>query len=79
MTFTPGRLREMDANEIAEALEAKLGHRLPVEFVLRLALLQGLRGKPLVVIDPSPFAKVARHEESIDYDALAKLLNEGER
>jgi len=77
VTFTPERLREMDANEIAEALEAKLGRKLPVEFVLRLALFQGLKGKSLPVIDPSPFATHPYIEEALDYNALAKLLNEG--
>ncbi len=77
--YTPERLREMDTNEIAEALEAKLGHRLPVEFVLRLAMLRGLKGESLPVIDPSPFTAHPCVEEALDYDALAKLLNEAER
>ena len=62
----------MDANQIIALIEQKLGKKVSVDFSLRLAMLHGLRGKPLPVIDPSPFVTQPYVEETLDYDALAR-------
>ena len=72
-------LRAMDVNQIITLIEQKLGRQISVDFSLRLAMLHGLEGKSLPVIDPSPFATKPYVEEALDYDALARLLNEGTR
>ena len=74
---TPDALRVMDVNQIIALLEEKLGKEIPVDFSVRLAMLHGLKGKSLPVIDPSPFAVEPYVEESLDYEALARLLNGG--
>ena len=76
---TPEELKQLDVNQIIALIEGKLGKKMPIEFSLKLAVLHGMRGKPIPVIDPSPFATQPYVEESLDYDALAGLINEAKQ
>ena len=66
----------MNVNQIIGLIEKKLGKKVSVDFSVRLAMLHGLKGKALPVIDPSPFATQPYAEEVLDYEALARVLNE---
>jgi len=72
----PDELRAMDVNEIIALIEEKLGRGIPVDFSIRLAMLHGLKGKSLPVIDPSPFA-AQPYVEALDYEELARFINGG--
>ena len=73
---TPDQLKQMNVNEILALIEKKLGKQVPVDFSITLAMLHGLKGKSLPVIDPSPFATQPYEEEALDYEGLARLIND---
>ena len=63
--------------DLVSCVERALGERLPIEVSLKLAMAHGaaLAGSCIRVVDPAPGG--TSYDESLDYEALAKLVNRG--
>lgn len=75
--FTPDQLKQMESTDIISALSAKLGRELSMTEQLKFSTTHGLSrvGKPMIVYEGQDMATAKCFEETVDYQALADILN----
>ena len=72
--FTADQLKNMNSQEFTQATS-----KLPLDLRLKLAMLAGAGEKGIGVIAGQDMMTAKSYHETLDYEALAKVLNDLEK